>query len=523
MMKYFLLSVFSILLIYSFVIHPFEVPDENAHFSSLTFLSQEGGMPNIKDDNNLTVEELKVERIFGIVEHENKYSYHPEYRMEYLPGLVGKYEAEIASLNSVVNRGTYDTFEAATYPPLYYLLTLPFYTLVKHSDILMRLFVSRFSSIILTVIMIYITYLVGLTVFAKKSTAITLAFMMLCFPMTTYLGAGVNSDNLHNLLFAVATLLAFKLIKHGLPQTKAGWSRNLSLGIGTVIGLDLITKPQAYILIPIFALAVIIRWRWDEWRSYLYSIFYILISVLIIAGWQEIPKLILGNNAVGATSYTARVALYGGFDNFKIFFSAYLKTHATEMIVWYWGVFKWFGVIMPKVWWWVANRLLGLSFIGLLITLFRDFRAKKFSYTSKYILFSIGANLIYIGALGWFDWQFYQEYGRSLGLQPRYYLPLLISQMYLFYLGLESLGWNKQAKEWIRRFVIFFFLGLQLTSFYTQLKSYYDVYPLNTLIHQISQYKPFFAKGAWWYLWFPIYFASTIYIAIFTLKSDQLK
>lgn len=513
-MKYFLLATICIVFVYALIIHPFEVPDENAHFSSLTFLAQQGRMPRITDDNNLTLEELGTEKILGIVEHENKYSFHPELRMEYISGLVGKYETEIQSLNTRENRSVYKTFEAATYPPLYYVVTLPFYSLVRDGDILSRLFVARFSSVIIVTMTILIAYLIGFVVFKQKSSARTLALMTLFFPMTTYIGAGVNSDNLHNLLFAAATLLAFKLIKDGLNRT-------LCLSIGTVIGLDLITKPQGYILIPIFGLAYIIRWRFEAWRSILPSIFYLLVPLLLIAGWQEIPKLVLGNNAVGVTSYTARVVEYGGLTNFKIFFTGYIKTHLTEMIVWYWGVFKWFGVIMPKVWWWVANRLLGLSFIGLLVTLYKDLRAKKLSNTSRFILFSLGANCIYIAALGWFDWQFYQEYGRSLGLQPRYYLPLLITQMYLFLVGLTSLGWNKQVKEWVRRGIVLFFLGLQLTSFYVQLTSYYDLYSLSTLIDQISQYKPFFAKGIWWYLWFPLYFAGIITTMLLALKKDN--
>lgn len=515
-MKYFILSAILILFVYTVVIHPFEVPDENAHYSSLNFLINDGRMPKITDNDNLSVEELETEKIFGIVEHQNRYSYHPEFRMEYIPGLIGKYENEIKSLNTKAHRTTYSTFQAATYPPLYYLLTSPFYRLVESGDIFTRLFVSRFSSVILTVITILVAYYIGILIFSSQAFGFTLAFMTLFFPMTAYVGSGVNSDNLHNLLFGFASLLALKLIK-------AGWSRSLSLTIGIVIGLDLITKPQAYALIPIFAIAVLLRWRWSEWREILVSGVYILASIFVLAGWQEIPKLVLGNDAVGVTSYTARVVEHGGIDNFKIFFSSYLHTHATEMIVWYWGVFKWFGVIMPRIWWWVANRLLGLSFIGILIGFARDMKQKKLSWISRVILFGIFANIIYIAALGWFDWQFYQEYGRSLGLQPRYYMPLLISQMAIMLIGLTNLGWNVRVKEWIRRGIIIFFLGLQLTSFYVQLKSYYDLYPLYTFIDQISQYKPVYGKGQWWYLWFPLYFAGIITTTMIALKGDQKK
>jgi len=515
-MKYFLLAVASILLVYSVATFPFEIPDENAHYSSINFLNYMGRMPILNDKDNLSVEEFETEKIFGIVEHQNSYSYHPEFRMEYVPGTVGKYEGDIKALNTVGNRSTFSTSQAATYPPLYYSLSLPFYRLVGSSDILTRVFVTRLPSVILTVITIFVAYYIGILIFSSKTYGFTLAFMTLFFPMTAYVGSGVNSDNLHNLLFGLASLLALKLIG-------SGWSRSLSLTIGTVIGLDLITKPQAYALIPIFAIAVLVRWRWDEWRLWVGNLPFLLLPILLIAGWQEIPKLVLGNDAVGVTSYTARTVTYGGLANFKIFFASYLRTHATEIIVWYWGVFKWFGVIMPKLWWWVANRLLGLAFIGIIIGFIKDLRHKKLSWTSRVVLFVILANLIYIAALGWFDWQFYQEFGRSLGLQPRYYMPLLISQMAFILIGLTNLGWNQRAKKWIRKGIIFFFLGLQLTSFYIQLKSYYDLYPFHTFIDQLSQYKPVYGKGQWWYLWFPLYIAGIITTTIITLKGKEKK
>lgn len=506
--RYFIISSLLILVSYVMFIHPFEVPDENAHYSSLTFLYNEGRMPNVKDSNNLSLEELETEKIFGIVEHQNKYSYHPEFRMGYSNSTVGIFENEVKSFNTQLNRTTYDTFQAAIYPPLYYWLTLPFYSLVSKSDILLRLVVSRMSSVIITVLLVWVAYLIGDLVFSSKKYGLTVAVMTLFFPMTTYIGAGVNSDNLHNLLFGVATLLALKLIKDG-------FSRNLSLLIGTFIGLDLITKPQGYILIPIFALAVIIRWRWDEWRAMLSSIFYILVPLFLIAGWQEIPKFMSGN------PYVSQTIMYGGWDQFEAFTQAYIHTHISEMPVWYWGVFKWFGVVLPKPLWWIGTRLIGLAFIGLLTSFYHDIKNHVFSLDSRIILFSIGGNIVYVAALYWFDWQFYRQFGRSLGLQARYYMPLLVSQMYLFLLGLTNLGWNQKVKEWIRIAVIVFFLGLQLASFYVQLNSYYDLSSPSILITQISQYKPWFAKGTWWYLWFPLYFVGIITTATKAIRARE--
>lgn len=505
-----LFSVFSILLANLMSIHPFEVPDENAHYSSLNFLYNEGRMPTAKDKDNLSIEEMETEKIFGIVEGQNKYSYHPDFRVEQISGSIGKYEMVIEALNTPINRTTYSTHQAALYPPLFYWLTLPFYWISSGGSIITRLFFSRLSSVILTAVTILVAYFIGLEIFRKKSYAITIALMTLFFPMTAYIGAGVNSDNLHNLLFTCAALLALKVIK-------GGWNRDLSLLVGIVIGLDLITKPQAYILFPIFAIATIVRWKWSEWRQILTAIFYVFVPILLIAGWQEIPKF------MGGSPYYAHLAQYSGFENFKIFASGYIRTNLTEMPVWYWGVFKWFGVIMPRAWWWIGTRMIGLSALGLLVQFYRDIKSRKISSETRFVFFALGANLIYVIALFWFDWQFYQQFGRSLGLQARYYMPLLVTQMSLILMGLTNLGWNVSSGEWIRRSIIIFFLGLQLTSFYVQLRSYYDFTSLQVFIDQISQYKPFFAKGDWWHLWFPLYFTGIITSTIFALKSKAKK
>lgn len=503
-----IISCILVLLPYAFFIHPFEVPDENAHYSSLNFLYNQGRMPTPKDKDNLSLEEMEVEKIFGIVEGKNEYSYHPDFRIEQIEGPIGKYEEDIRGLNTLENRSTYTTHQAALYPPLYYWLTLPFYSLVSDSDILTRLFVSRLSSVILTVMTIVVAYFIGLQTFQKKLYALTLALMTLFYPMTSYIGVGVNSDNLHNLLFGVATLLAMRLIS-------AGWSTTLSMSIGVIIGLDLITKPQAYILVPIFALAVMIRFRFDEWRLWLKNLPYLIIPILLLAGWQEIPKFLTGN------PYAAQKITLTGLDNFYLFATGYVRTHLAEMPVWYWGVFKWFGVILPRPLWWIGTRLLGLSGIGILIQIYRAIRARSISAEVRFILLAIGSNLIYMAALFWFDWQFFQQEGRSLGLQARYYMPLLISQMGLLLMGLTSLSWNEVSRDWIRKGIIIFFVTLQLSSLYTQLSSYYDFTTLPIFIDQLSQYKPFFAKSIWWYLWFPLYFAGIITTTIIALKNDK--
>lgn len=503
----YIISTCIILFSWIFLIHPFEIPDEQSHYATVHYFVDKGIMPD-RSQPNLSLEEQETEYLLGIMtDGTNKYARNPDYKPEFTNSYIGKYEQEIEALNNSENRSTYTIHQAAIYPPLYYQYSSLFYKLVNDSSLIFRLYVTRIGSLILTAISVYLAYLIGREIFHQKKWALSLALLTLFYPMTAFMGVGVNSDNLHNLLFAAFTLLAIKLIK-------SGWNINLSLAIGTIIGLDMITKPQAYIMLPVLAGAVLVRWKWHEWKTWFKHGFFILVPILLIAGWQEIPKFI----GVGGNPYAIAGSAVAVGTDFTAYSTGFVKTLTQEMIVWYWGVFKWQGVLLPRMWWWTAIRLMGLAGIGIILKLYRDWKKKKLSWVGRMVIFSILANLIYAAALFWFDWQFYQRTGRSLGMQARYYMPLLVTQMALMLIGLTELGWNERVKEWIRRGLILFFLGLQLTAIYTVASSYYDLSSLSSFITQASQYKPWFAKGNWWYLWITGYLGSIIYLTKQALK-----
>lgn len=480
---------FLFVFVVSLTIHPFEVPDENAHYASLNFLSNEGRMPTKYNKDNLSLELARVEEIFGIVAGSNKYSYHPEYRIEQIEGIDGKYEAEIKSLNTEGSRTTYQEHRAALYPPLYYVLTLPFHSLVSGSDILTRLFVSRLSSVIFTTLTILVAYSIGKYFSRDESFALTLAGITLFYPMTTYVGSGINSDNLHNLFFALSSYYCLRLIKEGFELKNA-------LILGTLVGLDLLTKPQAYILFPIIFLAIIIRWQWSKWLDIIKYLCLLAIPAFFLAGWQEIPKFLGGN------PYAISTSAYTGWHHFQNFISGYIHTHLREMPVWYWGVFKWFGLVLPRPWWWISIRLVAVAAVGVIIHFYQDMRRHKLSVESKIMFWIGGANIIYVLALMWFDWQFYQMLGRSLGLQARYYMPLLITQMLLLFYGLTSIFHSLKLRRYVGISLLLFFVSMFLAGLFVQLSGYYDLTSAKVFLDQLSQYKPWYSKGEWWYLWF---------------------
>lgn len=506
--KMFLLtfSITCIAIFWGLLNFPFEIPDEQSHYATVNFLAEERRMPE-KLENNLSYEEQEVEYLFGIMtDGTNKYAHNPEYKPEFTTTITGKYQEDIRALNTQENRTSYTISQAAIYPPLYYWVANIFHDLSYESDIITRLFTTRIVSLIFVVLTALVAYKMGILVYKNTKYALTLLAMTVLFPMTSYLGGAVNSDNLHNLLFAAFTLICLRVIKSGIHE-------NSSLQIGIFIGLGLITKPQAYIMIPIYLLSVLLSRKKISGKTFFNSISTIAILILLIAGWQEVPKFIEATSLSSINPYAIGAGKeHGGLSNFLNFSKEFLLRIKSEVIVWYWGIFKWSNLIMPRPIWWIANRIVVISALGIFYKFFQDFRSKKFSSVSRTSIFFILANIIYLLAIFWFDWQYYQLKGSSFGIQARYFMPLLIPQLILIHQGLINLAKKSQHKIILTKLLLAFFVLLQIVAVYTVASGYYDLSSLNSFIVQASQYKPWYAKGNYWLFWIGAYFLSLLYI-----------
>lgn len=491
----FILSLTLMLSFWSVVTPAFEFPDEQAHLGSVEYLRTQNAMPSY-DKQDLSTEMSATQKYLGIFRNElgqNKYTYHPEFRLDYTQSFIGPYENEIKYLNNDVARSTYMGSEAAKYPPIYYryidLLTRP----TSNSDILTRLFNSRLAGITLIPIMAYFAYLSGLVIFNSKLYARTLTFLVMLQPMFSFVSSGVNSDNLHNLWFFAIFYLCLIIIKRGVKVVDL-----ISLAI--LIALDIYTKPQGFIAIPLVSLALllsIIRFR--QWKMLLSIIGVGLISLIFARGQWDIYKHLLNvANQSGAS------------------FIEYLRFTANKLvaqnIVWYWGVFKWLGVVLPPIYWRIANRVVLLSVIGVIVYLYKVIKKKKIVADPYSVGYLVLVSLVYALIIFWYDWQHTKINGYSLGIQARYFFPTIVAHLALMMTGIISLGWNRLTRRTLRLVLVALFVWLQLGGLYTLLSSYYDLSSINAFIIQVSQYKPTFLKGNIWYALAVIYLGSLLYL-----------
>jgi len=502
-----LLAIAGVIIFWSFATPIFEFPDEQAHVESVEFLVKNNRMPFGKEWD-MTEETMRTQTFLGNFRDNygnNKYTYHPEYHVEYTDTLIGKYEAEIIALRSPSNRDHYVAKEAARYPRLYYDFVGLFYRALQDQDIILRTYVMRLGNVVLSIATIYFIYQIGLLIFNKKSFALILAAMATFQPMFSFLSAGVNSDNLHILLYTIFIYYCLRFII-------SGWAK-INLFIFTlVIIADFYTKPQAYVMAPILFLAFILRWLVYKtfkvkWKKVLALGILVLIGILPKEG-QTLLALVWRGRV--PYSYSPKIASTP--PNFLEFVKFSINKFYAQNMVWYWGLFKWLGIVLPRIWWWIANRLALLSGIGLLIGIFRTFRQTKGMKANLPIIFLAGACATYMFAIFWFDWQYAKGVGYSIGVQARYYFPVISTQLSIMLYGLLAYSWNKNSQIMISRIVLLFFVALQIAGMYTLLSSYYDLTSISSFITQASQYKPAFAKGNWWYLWGGLYIISILYL-----------
>jgi len=417
-----------------------QTPDEQAHFGEVSLFTQTGGPQ--KTGNNLSKEIFTAEKILGTDRDDmgnNKFTYHPDYRSVYTT----ENEQTIIA-QPLSNRTDFVKKESTGYPPLYYWLASLVEKLVYFGSLFDRVFVIRTVSSLTLVALTFVAYKVGEEVLAKKEQALFLATAVGFAPMLTFVHAGVTSDALFNLFFAVFLLACLK----------QNW-----LAMVITFGLSLLTKPQAYIM-SLVAIPVVFS-----------SPLLILTGVLLL-----IPLLGLIRAGRIVVPETGGIQLT---DIFSGAFVEHLKFTAghtyREVLPWYWGVFRWLSLGLPEVLRKITNWLTLLSFAGLGVSLLKNVNRKLL-----FLIYSLG---IYFLAITIFDFGFRQAHGYSFGIQGRYFFPVIVAQMTIFIVGLKPIA------KWLAIGMIIF----NMITFFWVIGSYYSLsWP--AFFIEASEYKPLWLK-----------------------------
>jgi len=165
-------------------------------------------------------------------------------------------------------------------PPLYYLLSIPFYIAAGGREPTAGRAVAVFS-LGLGLLLLGVTFRSVKELFPDRPLiSLGATAFVGGLPMMQFLYSRVNNDNLVNVLWGLAVWLFILTLKQGLTVRR-------SLGIGVVVGAALLTKSVSLLLLPLAMLTVFLRARHEPRWFPLFLRHSALAGgvALLLAGW----------------------------------------------------------------------------------------------------------------------------------------------------------------------------------------------------------------------------------------------
>lgn len=484
-------------LIWSLLIPLWHTPDEQAHFGHVAFIAEGGDYLHQGRYLDMSEEIYTSLDILGTKRDEqgnNKFTFHPEYRLDYSSNFDGPREKEIKSL-PLAARKNFVIKESAYYPHFFYQISSFIYKLFYSSDLFVRVFSLRLFWLPAHLLMLWFIYKIARLCFPKNNLLVLTATILAGFqPMLSFVSAGVTGDNLHNLLFTAIIYFSLKIIAS--PR----WFDYLGLTLS--LGLGLVNKQQFFlaflIIIPSLILSLINHPR----KTYKFWLFFPLAIALVYLldpeRFNNILKLFLKGQIPYFSFKAAGEQIRPGYSLWEHFIWT-LQHTIKEVLPWYWGVFNWLGVVLPR---WVNRvlmRILVVAGLGLIVRLIKIIKEKKITQTDFFLIFLTWTAFSYSFGLMLWDWNHVKNVGFPFGFQGRYYFPVIASHLILLTFGIkEFFGlFGEKIARYSLLILSIWFIILGGIGLYTMAQSYYDVANFKNFIIQASQYKPFFAKS-WW-------------------------
>lgn len=391
-----ILVVYAVLgVLYAVFTPPWQVPDEPAHYNYVRAIAEEGVLP---------VMELG------------------DYDQPYLERITDQEDPFPPDLP--IDPITYEDHQ----PPLYYLLAALIYLLFGGALLPLRLF-----SVALGLGTLLIAHGLTWRLFPQRPAVPLVATALIAFlPQHLAMMAGVQNDALAELLVAAGLWMAVRYVQGDVD------GRQFLVGWGLTLGLVVLTKVSAYVVLPISLLAVGLRarregqsWEWAAGRAA-----WILWATVALAG----PWLIRN---IGLYGWTDPLGM--GRHNLVVEGQPRTAAWVAEVglggLLWrmarttfqsFWGQFGWMGVpLQPAIY-----RAL-LMFSGLLVV---GFLGWTFDRQRARLMSSQVDGLVLLGASGLLTALIYLAYNLTfVQHQGRYLFPALIPLALAAALGLEWL------------------------------------------------------------------------------------
>jgi len=284
-------------LLFSLVIPPWQAPDEPRHVEYAILLSEEGWL---LDQGDLS---LDLQR--QILSSMREFDFWRRIGREQPEPFPSSFKADPFLLQS----GT----RLADDSPLYALLPALVFRLLPGGDVLLRLYVLRWFSVLLGAATVAIACLVAFRLFPQdRFSMVGVPTFVALLPMFAFIGASASNDALATL---TSSLLIWQLVRvlHKCPS----WRSAVLMGV--LVVLSVMAKRTALFTVPLALVAVFLS-QWGRRVSVRRSHKWALLSCLalgallaaVLLTWRGNAPAAWGRSAEAAGRRTSEIAAHSG-------------------------------------------------------------------------------------------------------------------------------------------------------------------------------------------------------------------
>ena len=220
---------------------------------------------------------------------------------------------------------------------------------LRQSGTVQAALLLRAVSLGLGAVVVVCTYVLARLLWRNQMLlALGAAAFVALLPKFIAVSAGVTNDSLLNAFFSLFFVCALRSMRDG-----ASWHRWASLGV--VVGLGLLTKQNALLLIPLGCLAVV--WQQKGASSHRYKVWMdsgaFLVAALGVGGWWYVRNGILYGDPLGLEPHFAS----------QVSLSRFGLTEVMMVARSYWAAFGWAPILVEPPMYAVAGlvALIGLA------------------------------------------------------------------------------------------------------------------------------------------------------------------
>lgn len=315
----------------------------------------------------------------------------------------------------------------------------------------LAIYVVRWMSVLLAAITVLGTYLIALELFpAQRGFAASAAALVAFTPQHLYLAGTVNNDNLITPLSTLVVWLGIRLVAAPKYPDQVAPTRDSSrwqlAAVGALMGLSLLTKWTALLLLPLIGLVLLYRFlQHRSWPQLLRQSLLVFGIALAISGWFFVRNQLLYQDPLGIGRkmeiFPPRSPRPGLMD---------LIREIPRKELSFWASFGWENVYADP---WIYPLLRGFMYIGTISVLIYTWKKRR-TFLSDRQWPKLAVLTLWIGAVGagFVRWMIYTE--AAVG---RHLFPAISSLMILW-----LLGWTWFLKGQARRVVM---IGLAALMF----------------------------------------------------------